>query len=132
MRRFLAGFAIALALGTGAGFAAAKVVNVTTPMTRDLDAAGYSINNAHAVYADNVFATGSIFAGNAYGVQGELQLGDGTHPNGPQVIAGTATPTLGDPYANPGSIYLRWTPVGTGEEWFFNGSVWACIAGCSP
>lgn len=130
MRGFLAGFLIALTLGLGIGVAGAKVVNVTNPMTANLDGGGYAITNTASVWTGNLFATGSIFAGNAYGIQGELQLGDGTHPNGPQVIAGTRAPTVGDPYANPGSIYLRWTPIGTGEEWFFNGIAWTCIAGC--
>ncbi len=69
MRRFLLGFLVAVALAVPITLAAApaKVVNVTNPMSADLNANGHNIRNV----ADITGTAGSAIEQNA---QGELSM----------------------------------------------------------
>ena len=117
MRRFLAGFLIALALGVGIGVAGAKVVTVTNPMTADLDGGGHAISNVSTLTADWLVGNNKVSV------------------NGETLLAGEQDPSLGLT-APAGSLYLRRNPdalnVAQGELWLKTGIYdgdWIKVAG---
>lgn len=128
MRRVALGILIGL-LAFGGGAVAAKVVNVTNPMSADLNANAYSITNVAELQAANAEL------GQNPGNFGVLLLRDGSADTTPgglvAVIAGTDDPSTGfiGPVV-PGSLYLR----STGQEWVKTGTAntaWTCAVGCT-
>lgn len=102
--------------------ATAKLVTVTTPMTRDLDGGGFNVVNVANVQT----AAGAILGGNGVAVS-DVTVVDhlGNFTTAMSLRVGTFDPSLTGLDLNPGSLYLRrvggdplqpWT--GTGELWF--------------
>lgn len=102
MRRFLLGFLIALAVSVPATLAAApsKVVNVTSPMSADLDAANHDIVNVKALEVSDIVHANGIQIG------GTVALNDA-----PRILQSWVDPTVGSfghcPMAAPGTLLLR-------------------------
>lgn len=98
---------------------AAKLVNVTTPMTRDLDGGQHAILNVSGINANSIqaigpapqFNLGIMLAGTYY------VAGNGL--SAPSVLSGLTDPSVSCPAANPASLYLRQVtqPPTTGELW---------------
>lgn len=98
----------------------AKVVNVTNPMSADLDANQHIITNANEIDANLIVANTKLFT------------------NGTEILAGSENPAAGVD-ATVGALYLRRAPdaqgVAHGSLWFKLGiftTDWTCVAGCSP
>lgn len=96
---------------------AAKVVNVTNPMTKDLDAAFYSITRVSEFQAANAEL------GTPDGNFGVLLMRDGSNDEASSglvaTIGGVQDPSTGflGP-VTPGSLYLRHVDASHGELWF--------------
>lgn len=118
MTRVLLGLALGALIFTAA--IGAKVINVTNPMSSDLDANEHAITNATEVDANTLVANDRLYT------------------NGAELLAGSADPAAGLD-ATVGSLYLRRHPdaqsVAHGELWFKIGvydTDWTCVVGCSP
>ena len=119
MRRFVAFAAVLLlVIVPTASAAPPKPVNVTTPMTRDLDAAGYSIRNVGSLTATgNITAIADISSHN-YVLGSSLVATQGSvilEPPDTSVItiySGRADPNTTCPAgANTGSLYMQGAPT---------------------
>lgn len=131
MRRILLGLLIGLLI-FGAGFAGAKIANVTNPMQTSLDANGFDVINADSVTFTNGTAVGAdakvpaLLGVSATGLL--LDTGRGLF----RILTGSDDPTAAPCVpANPGSLYLRgwldasganrgqfWTKTGSGDcDW---------------
>lgn len=114
MKRVAVGMVVG-ALAFGAGFAGAKVENVTNPMRDDLNAAGFNVNDAGTVTAHWLVSDNGLFIG----ARSNLVVTGG--PLDPSTGGAVAPVDVGSIYVSPTGLWRKTGP----------GSLdWACIAGC--
>lgn len=139
MKRLVVGLVLGAAI-FGAGFAGAKVVTVTNPMTASLDGGGNNIEHVNlyagndtdlgAVHAREGFYSGSVLLGleSTPYYPGHLALANGSGDGRfVEVTAGVGVPTGGTP-----GIYLQDRGGGAVALWIKTGAGWTCVAGCGP
>jgi len=127
MKKLTIGLLFALMFSLGAY--AARTINVTTPMTIDLDAGGYNILNAGNFITSN----GALLGGD--GVLAHAFVFSATTTMTPPFtidFAGTDDPRNAPEGNNPvGSLYRRIVDSAHGELWFKTGPLgtdWVRIA----
>jgi hypothetical protein len=124
MRRILLGLVIGV-LAFGAGAAGAKVVNVTNPMSADLDGGGHNVSNV----ANYQTSAGAVFGGD--GFSGWTLVFGMSPQTGPLAapftldFAGTADPSIAPPVGNNpvGSLYRQRIDSAHAALWFKTGPI---------